>query len=337
MLKESVQWRKDNRVDELLDTYKPNEIFLRYFTIAKIGYDKEGRPLLLVRLGRLDFKGFLSCYKKEEILKYLLYLQEGYIEDGKKQNKLLGKYIGSCTVLVDADEFSMTQIASRAVLGLLRELVVIQDSNYPETMNKIIVMNVSPVFTLLFSLIRPVMHEATAKKFALYSKNDNWKKAILSEVDADQIPVYYGGTRTDGTGDPICPTVVMEGGYIPKDILLSKLKEWRDNTPGLRTLTVGKGSTEEVEVEVEVADSTLSWTFCTDDYDIAYGVYLLTAGGREEVVTKETVNSHVVLEVGQVICEQTGTYFMVFDNTSSYMRSKHVRCLLDVATPNTRL
>jgi hypothetical protein len=36
----------------------------------------------------------------------------------------------------------------------------------------------------------------------------NWKQALLKEIDADQLPVHWGGTRTDPDGDPFCKSQV---------------------------------------------------------------------------------------------------------------------------------
>jgi len=33
---------------------------------------------------------------------------------------------------------------------------------------------------------------------------ENWKSQLLQEVDADELPVHWGGTATDPDGDPCC-------------------------------------------------------------------------------------------------------------------------------------
>lgn len=36
-----------------------------------------------------------------------------------------------------------------------------------------------------------------------------WKNALLKEIDANQLPVHYGGTITDHDGNPMCLTKVL--------------------------------------------------------------------------------------------------------------------------------
>lgn len=35
-----------------------------------------------------------------------------------------------------------------------------------------------------------------------------WKEELLKIVDADQLPAFLGGNKTDPDGDPLCKTIV---------------------------------------------------------------------------------------------------------------------------------
>jgi len=37
---------------------------------------------------------------------------------------------------------------------------------------------------------------------------ENWKPALLEVIDADQLPVHWGGMATDADGDPYCRSQV---------------------------------------------------------------------------------------------------------------------------------
>jgi hypothetical protein len=53
------------------------------------------------------------------------------------------------------------------------------------------------------------LHERTKNKVSIYgSDSAAWKAAILQDVDAAQLPVFYGGTMTDPDGNPQCMTKV---------------------------------------------------------------------------------------------------------------------------------
>ncbi len=57
--------------------------------------------------------------------------------------------------------------------------------------------------------MKPFMHQATIDKMRIFGFNkEEWTAAILEEIEADQIPAYYGGTMVDPDGDPKCPSKV---------------------------------------------------------------------------------------------------------------------------------
>lgn len=57
--------------------------------------------------------------------------------------------------------------------------------------------------------MKPFMHQVTIDKVSVYGFNkEEWKTALLNEIDADQLPAYYGGNLTDPNGDPKCPSKV---------------------------------------------------------------------------------------------------------------------------------
>ena len=37
---------------------------------------------------------------------------------------------------------------------------------------------------------------------------ENWKAQLLEDIDADQLPVHWGGTATDPDGDEYCRSKV---------------------------------------------------------------------------------------------------------------------------------
>ena len=39
---------------------------------------------------------------------------------------------------------------------------------------------------------------------------ENWKEDLLQHIDAEQLPVHWGGTRTDPDGDPFCKSQVSK-------------------------------------------------------------------------------------------------------------------------------
>jgi hypothetical protein len=59
-------------------------------------------------------------------------------------------------------------------------------------------------------MVRPLLSQTSLNKIRIFGSNrSEWEAALLEEIDADQIPAFYGGTMTDPDGNPMCLTKVI--------------------------------------------------------------------------------------------------------------------------------
>ena len=78
----------------------------------------------------------------------------------------------------------------------------------------------------------------------------DYKQKLLEVIDADQLPVRWGGTQVDPqTGDEWCSTLVNMGGVIPEEYYLKGEDLVSDND--VKKVKVGASQTVEVEHVVE--------------------------------------------------------------------------------------
>ena len=59
-------------------------------------------------------------------------------------------------------------------------------------------------------MFKPLLDKKRKRKMRIFNTNsEEWKKALLEEIDADQLPACYGGSMTDPDGNPNCVTKVI--------------------------------------------------------------------------------------------------------------------------------
>ena len=114
------------------------------------------------------------------------------------------------------------------------------------------------IFSIFFNICKLILNKNTIDKIRIFGHDEmEWKAALLEEIDADQLPVYYGGTMTDPDGDPKCPSKFNMGGEVPHEYYLSNsLPEPKE---GMETLNVIAGASgfKSLKFKVEIANSTL--------------------------------------------------------------------------------
>lgn len=48
--------------------------------------------------------------------------------------------------------------------------------------------------------------------------SSNWQEDLLQMIDADHLPVHYGGTMKDADGDELCRSILKVPGKVPKEL-----------------------------------------------------------------------------------------------------------------------
>ncbi|KAG7158498.1 SEC14-like protein 2-like [Homarus americanus] len=326
MLKKSMEWRKEWSTDTVLDWDVP-EVLLKYYPVGMAGHDKTGLPVWIIPYGGCDMRGLLSSVRKNDYIRYTVRVLEASRQDMAKQTQILGYPVTQQCCIFDLDNFSLRHVTWKPAMDVILELVQLYEANYPEFLKCAYVINAPKVFTLAYAVIKPFLHEVTLKKIRIFGRS-GWKEALLKDIDADQLPQHWGGTNVDHDGDPKCPSQICLGGEVPKKYYLSLSKSNLSKLTEddkLSTLTLSKGGKKR-----------LKWEFRSEDFDIGFGVTRKVKKGEEEVlVPLQRVNSQLVTEEGCLVCTETGTYVVTFDNEFSYVRSKKILYTVYVTPPGS--
>jgi len=98
-----------------------------------------------------------------------------------------------CFCILDLDKLTTSQLSSRS-LAIIKEQSAIDSICFPETMNKMIIVNAPAFFAATWRLIRGWLDPRTATKIEVISNRAAGEKRLLELVDSEQLPCDYGGT-----------------------------------------------------------------------------------------------------------------------------------------------
>ncbi|GFU34141.1 SEC14-like protein 2 [Nephila pilipes] len=62
MLRKHITWVKKMKLDTFLTDFKPPDVLAKYFPYEFLCNDKEGRPVMYVDFGNLDWKGLWNLW-----------------------------------------------------------------------------------------------------------------------------------------------------------------------------------------------------------------------------------------------------------------------------------
>jgi len=250
------------------------------------------------------------------------------------RRKKIGKLDEKTTFILDFNGFNLKQFYDKSVINAGIQLITMYQDNYPETLKAAYLINVPSYFSWIFNLFKPFLNSVTLSKIRIY-KNDEWQDDLFKVLDKKQVPAFMGGELTDPDGNPKCHTMINWDSKIPTSYYLKQNRQrGGEDDPSMKAVTIQQRSSLDVPVEVDTAGSVLKWVFRTKDYNIKFGLFYRHKKNQlEELIPLESVDCQLLPEENEYICERTGTYMLHFDNSYSWLTTKHLWYKVDVESP----
>jgi hypothetical protein len=117
-----------------------------------------------------------------------------------------GHYVESGCQIFDLTDGSVSKLASRNCLNLLKLGAKVAQDYYPETMGACYVVNAPMTFVALYAIIKGFLDERTRSKVRIVGSN--YRPTLLAAIEAENLPEFLGGT---------CTCSHVEGGCLYSD------------------------------------------------------------------------------------------------------------------------
>jgi len=172
------------------------DIYQAQYPQVYSGVAKNGVPLFFSKTGVLNIEAVECITTVQNIVKYHWYIEIHDFAKRLRQHKLddpknFTKY--EAVTILDMANLTVGQLNSRT-LEIIKEQSAIDSLCFPETMNKMFIINSPSFFTATWKIIKGWIDPRTANKVEVLGPRKTWEKKLLEYVDAEQLPSDYGGT-----------------------------------------------------------------------------------------------------------------------------------------------
>ncbi|KAI5656095.1 hypothetical protein M9H77_24888 [Catharanthus roseus] len=236
-----LQWRKEFGADGILEDFEFNELHevLLYYPQGYHGIDKEGRPIYIERLGHVDINKLMNVTTEDRYVRYHVQEFEKSLSIRFPSCSIAAKrYVGSSMSILDVQGVGVKNLIKPARDVIMR-LLKIDNENYPETLDRMFIINAGPGFRVLWKTIKPFLDSKTASK--IHVLGTDYRRKLLEVIDESELPDFLGGSCT----------CANEGGCLRsdkgpwKDPIILKMVLTEETQYSIRTLTMpnceGKG------------------------------------------------------------------------------------------------
>lgn len=164
---------------------------VRAFAHTPANNTKDGRPVWIEQLGKVDIHAILKITTEQRMLQNLVCEYEKMADPrlpacSRKSGYLLET---SCTIM-DLKGVGISKASS--VYGYIQQASAISQNYYPERMGKLYIVNAPWGFSTVFSFVKRFLDPVTVAK--IHVLGSGYEKELAAQVPRENLPKILGGT-----------------------------------------------------------------------------------------------------------------------------------------------
>ncbi|VAI60288.1 unnamed protein product [Triticum turgidum subsp. durum] len=250
MWDEMLQWRNEFGTDTILEDFEFHELeeVLQYYPQGYHGVDKDGRPVYIELLGKVEPNKLVQTTTVERYIKYHVQeFERAFREKFPACSISAQKHIDTTTTILDVHGVGWKNFGKIA-RDLVRCMQKIDGDYYPETLHQMFIVNAGAGFKLIWSTIKGLLDPKTSSK--IHVLGAKYQSRLLEAIDASQLPEFFGGLCTCSNqggclrsnkgpwSDPLIMKIVhsMESSALRDIVQVSDIEETITGSVRLRAL-----------------------------------------------------------------------------------------------------
>ncbi|KAL4353988.1 hypothetical protein GQ457_06G028250 [Hibiscus cannabinus] len=193
MWEDMLNWRKEYGVDTIIQDflYDECEEVQQCYPHGYHGVDKQGHPVYIERIGKLDPTRLMKITTVERFLKYHVQgFEKAFLEKFPACSIAAQRHIDRTTTILDVQGLNWMRFG-KVAHDLVMRMQKIDGDNYPETLHQMYVVNAGSGFKVLWNTAKGFLDPNTTAK--IHVIGNKFHNKLLEIIDPSQLPEFLGG------------------------------------------------------------------------------------------------------------------------------------------------